>query len=155
MRAAERHGVLAPLLEAGLTKPEVRTLAAEAGLAVRDKPASACLASRIPVGTPVSPERLARIDRAESALRALGFVQLRVRDHGSLARLELDPNGLLRISDPQIRSATLQAIRDAGFQSVNVDPRGYRSGGADQPSVPARGRISGWGRSGRGASSGK
>ena len=130
MRAAERFGVLAPLLEAGLTKPEVRALAAATGLSVRDKPASACLASRIPVGIPVTVDRLASVDRAEAALRRLGFRQLRVRHHGEFARLELDPAGLRRISDPGLRSAAVAAVRAAGFRSVTIDPDGYRPGGA-------------------------
>lgn len=128
MRAAVRHGVLAPLLEAGLGKAEVRRLAAEAGLPVCAKPASACLASRIPVGTEVTPERLERIDRAERALRELGFVQFRVRHHGEVARLELDPAGDRRLADAALRARVVRALRDAGYRFVALDLAGYRQG---------------------------
>jgi uncharacterized protein len=133
MRAAERLGVVAPLLQAGLVKADVRALARRARLPVADKPASACLASRIPVGTTVTPESLARVERAEAALRRLGFGQFRVRHHGTLARLEFDPEGLRRLLDAGLRARTLEAVRDAGYRGAAVDPRGYRAGGASGP----------------------
>jgi len=134
--AAERH-ILAPLLEAGITKEEVRHLASEAGLPVGDKPAGACLSSRIPVGVEVTPERLAQIDLAESALRALGFRQLRVRHHGEVARLELDAEGDLRVLDPALRKRVVAAVLSAGFRFVTLDLEGYRSGSLN-PEGPER-----------------
>lgn len=129
MRAAEQRGVAAPLLEAGMSKADVRALAREAGLSVRDKPASACLASRIPAGVEVTPERLAQVDRAESALRELGFGQLRVRHHGDVARLELDDAGYRRLTaDDALRHEAARRVRQAGFRFVALDLQGYRSG---------------------------
>jgi uncharacterized protein len=129
MAAAERRGILAPLREAGLDKSDVRALAAAAGLPVRDKPASACLASRLPVGTPVTPERLARVERAEAALRDLGFRGLRVRDHDPIARIELEPAEMSRLAEPGVRDAVVAGVRAAGFRIVAVDLAGYRPGG--------------------------
>ena len=128
MRAAEQHRIRAPLLEAGLAKSEVRLLATELGLAVRDKPAGACLASRIPVGDEVTPGRLAQVGQAEQALRELGFVQFRVRHHGRVARLELDADGERRIGESGLRARVLRAVREAGFRHVALDLEGYRSG---------------------------
>ena len=128
MAAAGEHGAIAPLLDAGLTKEEVRSLAAEAGLPVRGKPASACLASRIPVGTQVTEERLLQVGRAEAALRRLGMRQVRVRYHGEVARLELDPEGERLVADPAVRARAVRAVREAGFRFVALDLEGYRSG---------------------------
>jgi uncharacterized protein len=128
MRAAELRGIGAPLLEAGLTKEDVRALARAAGLPLGGKPASACLASRIPVGEEVTPERLVRVGRAEQALRELGFGQLRVRSHGDVARLELDPEGDRRLSDPELRARVVREVREAGFRHVALDLEGYRTG---------------------------
>lgn len=128
MRAAAEHSAIAPLLEAGLTKADVRALAAEIGLSVRDKPASPCLSSRIPVGTEVTVERLAQVGRAESALRALGFLQCRVRHHGEVARLELDPEAERRLQDPALRKRVVGAIQSSGFRFVALDLEGYRCG---------------------------
>lgn len=135
MQAAERLGVLAPLLDAGLGKPDVRRLAAEAGLAVRDKPAEACLASRIPVGTEVTEARLKQVERAEAALRDLGFLQLRARHHGDVARLELDAASFARLADPQLRERVGRAVRSAGFRYVAADLDGYRTGSLNPVSV--------------------
>ena len=128
MLAAERLGAVAPLLAAGLDKHEVRLLASEAGLPVAERPANACLASRIPVGTVVTTEKLSRIERAEESLGQLGFQRLRVRDHGDVARLELDGRGLERLQDAGFRGRVVTAVRDAGFHFVAVDLEGYRSG---------------------------
>ena len=128
MRAAEEWGVRAPLLEAGIDKTNVRTLAAQAGLSVQAKPAAACLASRIPTGTEVTVERLGQVEAAETALRGLGFEQLRVRHHGEIARLELDGAGLARMADHELRSRVTGAVKSAGFRFVAVDLEGYRSG---------------------------
>jgi uncharacterized protein len=128
MAAARQRGILAPLLDAGLGKADVRALAAEMGLAVGEKPAGACLASRLPVGTEVTAGRLAEIERAEAALAALGFRQFRVRHHGPVARLELDPEGDRRLADAETRARVVQAIRAAGFRYVALDLEGYRTG---------------------------
>ena len=128
MRAAAERGVVAPLLEAGIGKDEVRALAAQAGLAVVEKPASACLASRIPVGTEVTAERLDQIDRAEAALRRLGLRQLRVRHHGEVARLELDEAGERLLARPGLRAKLVRAVHEAGFRYVSLDLEGYRTG---------------------------
>lgn len=130
MRAAEEFGVLAPLLEAGFTKDDVRAVAADRGLPVREKPASACLSSRIPVGQEVTRAKLDQVDRAEAALRALGFVQLRVRHHGDVARVELDRDGLDRVADRDWHDRVVRAVAAAGFGGVEIDPAGYRQGGA-------------------------
>lgn len=128
MAAAERAGASAPLLEAGLTKEEIRTLALEAGLEVRDKPASPCLSSRIPAGTEVTPERLRQVERAESAVRALGFRQFRVRHHGEIGRIELDADGLARLADPELRRGLSEGVRGAGFRFAAVELEPFRSG---------------------------
>jgi uncharacterized protein len=137
MRAADGHGVLAPLLEAGVTKREVRILAARAGLSVQEKPAAACLASRIPVGTEVTREKLAQVDRAEAALRREGFRQLRVRHHGDVARIELDEEGLARLGDRAIRKKVARVVQEAGFRHVAVDLEGYRTGSVSRPAAAA------------------
>ena len=128
MDAADQAGVLAPLLEAGLTKNDIRALAAAAGVPVKDKPAAACLSSRIPVGSRVTPERLAQVGQAEKMLRRMGFIQFRVRHHDEIARLELDPEGILLIQDPEVRRQAVKAVKEAGFRFVAVDLEGYRSG---------------------------
>jgi uncharacterized protein len=128
MRAAERLGIVAPLLAAGLSKADVRALAADAGLAVADKPAGACLASRIPVGTEVTRGRLEQIERAETALRGLGFRQLRVRHHGEVARIELDRDEAPRMLEPGLRRRAVRAVRAAGYRFVALDLDGYRQG---------------------------
>jgi uncharacterized protein len=133
MTAAGEAGALAPLLEAGLSKKDIRVLAEHAGLPVKDKPAAACLSSRIPIGIEVTPERLAQVEKAEAGLRALGFGQLRVRHHGEIARIELDPDGEQRIQDPGIRSKAAQLIQEAGFRFAALDLQGFRSGSLNPP----------------------
>jgi uncharacterized protein len=128
MKAAEDLGVRAPLLEAGLGKEEIRELARRAGLPVRDKPAAACLASRLPVGTEVTPERLSRVERAEEALRGLGFRQFRVRHHGEVARVELEPGALADLLADDLRRDVVAAVKAAGYRYVALDLEGYRSG---------------------------
>ncbi|MGE5126757.1 MAG: ATP-dependent sacrificial sulfur transferase LarE [Betaproteobacteria bacterium] len=127
-RAAAEAGVRAPLAEAGLTKQDVRALSREAGLPTAELPASPCLSSRLPYGTPVTREALARVDRAESALRALGFRELRVRHLGEQARVEIAREEMARLQDPALLSAVLSAVRDAGYAQAHVDPQGYRRG---------------------------
>jgi pyridinium-3,5-biscarboxylic acid mononucleotide sulfurtransferase len=129
MQAAAEARVRAPLLEAGFTKEITRDLSRRLGLPTWDKPAMACLASRLPLGTRVTPEALNRIDRAEAAVRRLGYRQVRVRVAGRGARLELDPADLGRARQEPERERLTTAILAAGFDAVEVDPRGYRPGG--------------------------
>ncbi len=129
LRAAADHGVVHPLLEAGVDKPRVRALAAGLGIPSAAKPASPCLASRIPYGTPVDAPTLARIDRAERAVKALGYRVLRVRHYGVEARLELDSDDLGAVlADPTRRAEVEAAIRSAGYGSAVVSERPFRSG---------------------------
>lgn len=125
--AAAAHGVVHPLLEAGADKTAVRALAAALGVRSADKPASPCLASRIPYGTPVAPETLALIDRAEAAVKALGVRELRVRHFGERARLEIGAADLDSLSGRR-RAAALRAIRAAGYARAELDERPLRSG---------------------------
>ena len=133
MRSAELRGVAAPLLAAGIDKVGVRAIAARHRLPVRDKPAAACLASRIPAGTRVTPERLRRIGEAERRLRALGLRQLRVRDHGVTGRIEADDAGRIWLTHPANWRLAVEALDAAGFERAILDPRGYRPGGASTP----------------------
>jgi pyridinium-3,5-biscarboxylic acid mononucleotide sulfurtransferase len=127
-RAAHEHHVLAPLLDAALTKAEIRWLSQRAGLATWDRPASACLSSRVPYGTAVTPEIMDKIDRAEAALRALGFRQFRVRAHGELARIEIAQDELARGFEPSVSADISEGVKAAGFKFVTLDLEGYRQG---------------------------
>lgn len=131
-RAAEEHRVLAPLLGVGLRKAEIRELSRLAGLPTWDRPASACLASRVPYGTPVTPERLSLIERAEAALRDLGFRQFRVRLHDQLARVEIAPNELPRALSSQMAAAISNQLKKVGFTYVTLDLEGYRQGSLNE-----------------------
>ena len=131
--AATNHQVLRPLAEAGMTKLAVRTVAQALGLTVADKPAAPCLASRIPHHHPVTPAKLSQIDRAESALRQLGFNDLRVRHHDEVARIELPPADLVRAVVDPLRTELLTAVRSAGFRFVAVDLGGIQSGAFTLP----------------------
>jgi pyridinium-3,5-biscarboxylic acid mononucleotide sulfurtransferase len=138
-RAAVNHNVLRPLADAGMNKLAVRALARELGMPVADKPAAPCLASRIPHHQLVTPAKLSQIERAESALRQLGFVELRVRHHDDVARIELPPTDLIRaVSDP-VRSQVLDAVRGAGFRFVTVDVAGIQSGAFTLPLISDHG----------------
>jgi uncharacterized protein len=135
-RAATNHNVRRPLADAGMTKLAVRALARAMGLQVADKPAAPCLASRIPHHQSVTPVKLSQIERAESALRQLGFEELRVRHHDDIARIELPPADLIRaVSDP-LRAKVLNAVRGAGFRFVAVDVAGIQSGAFTLPLIP-------------------
>ena len=127
-KAAAEHHVLAPLLDVRLRKSEIRELSRRANLPTWDRPASACLASRLPYGTEVTPERLALIDRAEAALRDLGFRQFRVRLHDKLARVEIAPDELPRALTPEMAAAINARLKSAGFLYVSLDLEGYRQG---------------------------
>ena len=127
-QAAAQHHALAPLVTAELTKPEIRTLAAQAGLSVADKPASACLSSRIEYGRPVTAANLLQVEQSEEALHALGFPQVRVRHHGDLARIEIARRDLPRALSLETLDAITQALRPFGFKYITLDTQGYRSG---------------------------
>ena len=135
-RAATEHQVLAPLLDAGLNKSEIRLLSQRAGLSTWDRPASACLASRLPYGTEVTPERLGLVERGEAALRALGFRQFRVRLHDKLARVEIAPDELPRALAPQMAAAIAERLKAAGFAYVTLDLEGYRQGSLNETLSP-------------------
>jgi uncharacterized protein len=130
LRAAEERGVRSPLQEAGLSKAEVRALARELGLPNWDKPPSACLASRIPYGTAITPESLRRIEQAEVALRRLGPGQLRVRDHGQVARIEVDGRDFALILEQ--RERIVAALKQLGYAYVTLDLAGFRSGSMNE-----------------------
>jgi uncharacterized protein len=127
-KAAELHGALAPLVGAGLSKQEIRELARSAGLSLADKAASACLSSRIEYGRAVTTENLAQVERAEEALHALGFMQVRVRHHGDLARIEIAREDLARVLTLSMLDVITDAVRRVGFIYVTLDTQGYRSG---------------------------
>jgi pyridinium-3,5-biscarboxylic acid mononucleotide sulfurtransferase len=127
-RAAAEFGVAAPLLDVGLTKAEIRELSRRAGLATWDRPASPCLSSRIPYGTPVTIENLSRIERAESVLREFGLRQFRVRSYGELARIEIATDELPRALQAEMAQAIAGRVRETGFTRVVLDPQGYRQG---------------------------
>lgn len=126
--AARQHGVMAPLLEAGLTKADIRQLSHEAGLRVWDKPASACLSSRIEYGHPVTRENLAQVESGEDALRNLGFRQFRVRHHGQICRIEIASDELSRALNPQMSAEFVRIFKGLGFEYVTLDLQGFRSG---------------------------
>jgi len=132
-RAAGEHRVLSPLLDAGLNKAEIRSLSRAAGLPTWDRPASACLSSRIPYGSEVTPEKLAQIERGEAALRELGFRQFRVRHHGEVARIEIARDELPRALDPERAGEISCRLRAAGFLYVTLDLEGYRQGSLNEP----------------------
>jgi uncharacterized protein len=127
-KAARQHGVAAPLLEAGLTKADIRALAAEAGLRVWDKPASACLSSRIEYGRKVTREALEQVERGEDALRAMGFRQFRLRHHGDVARIEIAREELEQALTLEMFARMSAEIKACGFKYVALDVEGFRSG---------------------------
>lgn len=128
LEAAKEAGVVSPLVDAGFTKQDVRAGALAIGLGVWDKPASACLASRIPYGTSVTRPRLAQIAAFERALRELGFAQLRVRYHDEIARIELGLDELVHAAEPGVRERIVTAGKESGFRYVTLDLGGYRQG---------------------------
>jgi uncharacterized protein len=126
--AARQHQVAAPLFDAGLTKADIRQLASEAGLRVWDKPASACLSSRIEYGRAVTRGALAQVEAGEDALRQLGFRQFRVRHHGQIARIEIAAGELAHALSPEMAQAFVRIFKQLGFEYVTLDLEGFRSG---------------------------
>ena len=139
LTAAAEHGVHHPLLEAGVGKEEVRELSRMLRIPSAEKPASPCLASRLPYGTPVDPETLALIDRAELAVKRLGYKVLRVRHHGTLGRVQIDADELQRALTPAGRARVVAAVRAAGYEHVEIDQEAFRSGSLN--TVAARTRF--------------
>ncbi|MDO8120327.1 ATP-dependent sacrificial sulfur transferase LarE [Isoptericola sp. b490] len=137
--AATRHGVLRPLAAAGATKAQVRALARVFGLEVADKPAAPCLASRIPHFAEVTPAKLGQVERAEAAMRRLGFADCRVRHHGEVARVELAEVDLVAAVQQPLRDDVVRAVREAGFRFVALDLAGIQSGAFTLPLVADRG----------------
>jgi uncharacterized protein len=131
-QAAREYGVRSPLDEADLTKADIRELSRRAGLPTWDEPASACLSSRIPYNSEVTTEKLQMIERAEAALRDLGFRVCRVRHHDTLARIELGTNELHRALDPDVRERIVRELRAIGYQHVTIDLQGYRMGSLNE-----------------------
>lgn len=131
IRALKEFGARSPLAEAGLTKEEVRKLAAEYGLPNADKPANPCLASRIPFGQEITPEKLERIAKGEEFLRSFGFRVVRVRDQGTRAKVEVGEDEVPRARE--LENEIVETLKGFGYESVEVDPRGYRAGGANLP----------------------
>ena len=127
-KAASDHQIVAPLLDAGLTKEEIRALARQAGLRIWDKPASACLSSRIEYGRPVTRETLDMVERGEDDLRALGFRQFRVRHHGEIVRIEIAREELERALDSAMAAEFTRIFKGLGFKFVTLDLEGFRSG---------------------------
>ena len=127
-RAAGEAGVRSPLAELGFRKADVRAMAAHYGLASAGKPASPCLASRIPYGTEITRENLAMVEKAEELLRSLGFVELRVRHHGDVARIEVPVAELSRLLDPGTRAAVVDGLKGLGYRHIALDLEGFRSG---------------------------
>lgn len=138
LKAAEEYGIRAPLVEAGMCKADIRSLSRARGLPTWDKPAMACLSSRIPYGTPVSVEALHRIGRAEAFLRSLGFRQVRVRHHDTIARIEVEPADLPRLVEPALRARIVEALKAIGYLYVTVDLAGYRTGSLNEALGAAR-----------------
>jgi uncharacterized protein len=130
--AARTEGAIMPMVDAGLTKAEIRALSQSLGLRTWDKPQLACLSSRFPYGTRITPERLRQVDDFEDGLRALGFRQLRVRFHDEAARLELEVSELARALEPAVRDQVIALGKHLGFRYVAVDLAGFRSGSMNE-----------------------
>jgi len=131
-RAAKELNVRSPLIEAGLTKAEIRQLSQIAGLPVWDRPASACLSSRIPYGMPVTIEKLSVIEQGEAKLRQFGFRQMRVRHHGDVARIEIAPEEMPRVLNLEMTGRITAAFKNLGFKFITLDLEGYRRGALNE-----------------------
>jgi uncharacterized protein len=132
LKAVEELGVKSPLLEAGLTKAEIRALSKEMGLVTWDKPSMACLASRVPYGEPVTLEKLEQIEKGEQILVAEGFRLCRLRHHGTFARIEVPLEDIKRLSSETVWARIAVAILELGFERVEIDPKGYRTGSMNE-----------------------
>ena len=131
-RAGAECGVVSPLLRAGLTKADIRRISRRMGLPTADKPAMACLASRFPYGSRITPSGLQAVDRVEEALRRSGFRQVRVRHHGSVARIEVEPAAVRRLWNPAVRRRITKLAKRQGFSYIAVDLEGYRTGSMNE-----------------------
>lgn len=140
MASARQRGVRAPLIDAGLGKEEIRTLSRAVGLPTWDKPAAACLSSRFPYGTAITAEKLRQVDRAEAAVRALGFRNFRVRHHGEIARLEIARDEMARLWEEGRAEALAERLTEIGFLHVTLDLRGFRSGSLNEALLRLRAR---------------
>lgn len=137
LRAAEERGIRHPLIEAELTKADVRAAARELGIQAWDKPASACLSSRIPFGVRITVEELSRVGRAERVLKDAGFRQCRVRVHGDLVRIEVEASELGRLAEPGMRERVIEGMKSLGYRYVTLDLEGFRSGSMNPaPTAP-------------------
>ena len=132
MEAGRELGIRSPLMEAGFTKADIREVSRHLGLPTWNKPSLACLASRFPYGTEISSPRLKQVEKAEDHLRSLGFGQLRVRYHGELARVEVEPAEIPRFLDPDLREKVVRGLKEAGFVYVTLDLQGYRTGAMNE-----------------------
>ena len=140
-QAARELGVRSPLDELDFTKMDIRTAARRLGLPIWNKPALACLSSRFPYGVSITPERLKRVARCEAVLRALNFTVCRVRFHGTMARIEVKPTENARLQTPDIWLHVRHQFQLAGFDTVTIDPRGYRPGSLNERLLPAHGET--------------
>src|SRR4030042_3573444 len=127
-KAVKKWGVISPLKEAGLTKEEIRTASKGLGLSTWDKPAAACLASRIPYGTKITEDLLQKISSAESVLKKLGFRQVRVRHHGNIARIELPTHDIHKILNSKIKNTVIKSLKELGYFYITLDIEGYTTG---------------------------
>ncbi|MBP1714591.1 MAG: adenine nucleotide alpha hydrolase [Deltaproteobacteria bacterium] len=132
MEAARELGIRSPLMEAGLTKADIREISRHLGLPTWNKPSLACLASRFPYGTEISPVRLQLVEKAEEHLRSLGFGQVRVRYHGDLARIEVEPSEIHRLLNSNLREKVVRGLKEAGFTYITLDLQGYRTGAMNE-----------------------
>ena len=137
--AARQFGVRSPLVEAGMTKDDIRTFARELGLRTWDKPAQSCLSSRVPYGSEISIEALNQIAQAEDSLRHMGFRQVRVRHHGNMARIEIPVEDIQRIAEPHVRHEVNELLKASGYVYVALDLTGYRSGSMNDTLAPSMG----------------
>lgn len=143
IQAARKHGVQEPMAAAGLSKAEIRVLSKRYGLPTADKPASPCLASRIPYGEPVTAEKLQQIEQGELFLRGLGLLDCRVRHHGNLARLEIPCERIAEFAQPEVREKIVARMKEIGFTFVAMDLQGFRSGGLNEVLNSVRGTGNG------------
>lgn len=131
-RAAREEGIVSPLLDAGLSKDEIRALSRDLGLPTWDKPATPCLSSRFPYGRKITAEALSRVGRAESYLRKIGIRELRVRDHGETARIEVHPKDFKIFLDDTVREKIISHMKSIGYKNITLDLQGFRSGGLNE-----------------------